>query len=451
VKLAALTAIVVLAAIAIIMRRWRSPVEPADWWTCLAAVAVAGLFAGYFLIVLRGAGPTERTGDLEVYLRAAWAAKQGESLYAVTDSGGWHYIYPPLLASLLVPFAEPPPDAPVAAAAVPHWMSACLWYWFCVACLLAAVHLLASALERSKAEKPAPLFSQGWWNLRLLPLLIVLFFVFGDLRRAQPTAIILLCLAGSAAAILRRRSGTAGAWLGVAAALKLFPAYLLLFPLWRRDGRFLAAALATALAASLLPAAIMGPSAALSAYREFVSERLLGEASGGGDSAVAQELHATNTSIQSFEFLLYDALHPDPQARAPQLPPGYFPAHVAISLALTAAALWVMRRRCAPFGDYLFFSALALLSIPILPVSRPHYFLLGLPAVAGMTMAQSGAAGRSWYRRADVIVMAAFLAASILDEARISWALDFGGATLAALLLAALALARAQASPDGNL
>ncbi len=446
-KLAALTAIVVIGAIAVVLRRWRFPAERCDWPTRLVIVAIAGTFLGYFAIVLHGAGPGRPTSDLGVYLRAAWAARQGESLYAVADSRGWHYIYPPLLASLLVPLANPPEGTPAEAraAAVPYRLSVSLWYWFCVACVLATAHVVASGLERwQTGEAPPPLFSQGWWNLRLLPLLIVLFFVLDDLRRGQPTAIILLCLAGSAVSILRGRSLRAGAWLGLATALKLFPVYLLLYPAWRRDGQFLAAALAATLAGCLLPTAIIGPAATLTAYREFVSERLLGEASGAGDPAVAGELHGIGTSIQSFEFLFYDALHPQRENRAAQLPPGYFLAHLATSLAITAGALWFMRRRRGPLGEYLFFSTLVLLAIPILPVSRPHYFMLGLLAVAGLLAADGQESGRPWYRRPEAIAMAAFLAASVVDAARIGWALDFGVATVTGLALAALALRRAR-------
>ena len=34
--------------------------------------------------------------------------RTGENLYVVADENGFHYIYPPLLAILLTPFADPP-------------------------------------------------------------------------------------------------------------------------------------------------------------------------------------------------------------------------------------------------------------------------------------------------------------------------------------------------------
>jgi hypothetical protein len=456
VKLAALTATVILACLAAVHARWRSPERPVDWPTRLAVLAVAALFLGYFVVVLQGGviqsgvlqgeAPTERTGDLGVYLRAAWAAGEGEDIYQATDFHGWHYLYPPLLASLLVPFADPPESASAAAraGAIPYGVSLALWYWLGVVCLLVSVNMIASALARIGPGAAQARFSQGWWNLRLLPLLIVLPFALDDLRRGQTTAIILLCLAGCSTAILHGRSFRAGAWLGAAAALKLFPLYLLIYPLWRRDGRFLAATLAAAFVASLVPAAVMGWGPASSAYRTFIAERLVGEASGAGDPAVADELHGTNTGVQSFEYMTYDALHPNRDSRDPAPPQGYFFAHIVLSLTLSAAVLWAMRRRRDRFGEYLFFAALVLLAIPMLPVARPHYFLLGILAVSGLFV--EGAAPAAGWRPARYVGAAAlaFLAAAILDAARLGWALDFGVASLAALALAALALNKAR-------
>jgi len=456
VKLAALTAVVILACLIAVIARWRSPEEPVNWPTRLAALAAVALFLGCFVIVLQGGviqggilqseAPTERTGDLGVYLRAAWAAGAGEDIYEATDSHGWHYLYPPLLASLLVPFADPPESAGAAAraGAISYGVSLGLWYWLGVGCLLVSVNMIASALARVGRSAIPARFSQGWWNLRLLPLLIVLPFALDGLRRGQATAVILLCLAGCSTAILHGRSFRAGAWLGAAAALKLFPLYLLIYPLWRRDGRFLAATLAVMLAASLVPMVVMGWGPALSAYRTFVTERLAGEASGAGDPSVTEELHGTNTGIQSFEYMIYDALHPDRDSRAPRPPQAYFFAHIALSLVLSAAALWAMRRRRDRFGEYLFFAALVLLAIPMLPVARPHYYLLGILAVAGLFV-EAGAPTSGWRpARYGAAAALAFLAASIFDAARLGWALDFGVASLAALAIAVLALIKAR-------
>ena len=71
--------------------------------------AVLVLFA--VLVEFRSAFLQYRKGDLNVFLRAAWAIRAGADPYAVTDDNGFHYHYPPLLAILLAPLADPPAGA----------------------------------------------------------------------------------------------------------------------------------------------------------------------------------------------------------------------------------------------------------------------------------------------------------------------------------------------------
>jgi hypothetical protein len=431
------------------MRAWfeslhpASPLDRRGRWLLLA---VAGLFVLFYAYVMNGTVIQQpRKGDIDVYLRAAWAAREGQSLYQIKDPHGWHYLYPPFLASLMIPLADAPPDAPAGTntASLPFWLSATIWYWLGVGCILAALQMVAAALEAtgaSRGDPPPPRFSQGWWALRLLPLLLTLFYAGDGLGRGQSTPILLLCLAGCGASILRGRSLRAGLWLGLAAGIKLFPAYLLIYPLYRRDRRFLTGA-AIAIGASLLvPVFIMGPSASFSAYREFGVDRLMGEATGGGDPVVADELHGTNSRIQSFEYMIYDAVHPIRESRAPAPPLPYFLAHIAVSALLTAGALWVMRRRGDSLSEFLFFAALVQLVIPILPVSRPHYYVCSALILAGLCAAQWPRRQGLWGGWPLALAAGACLIAGILDAVDLRFSLDYGLATLAALFLAVLGL-----------
>src|SRR5262249_5452678 len=159
---------------------------------------------------------------------------QGTSLYQITDDKGLHYLYPPLLACLVLPLADPPPESTEEQrrGTLPYWVSVTIWYWFEILCLVCAMHLLASALEdtaSARGKLPPPRLSQGWWALRVLPLLLTCFFVGDSIGRGQVTPILLLCLAGTGAGILRGQRFRAGLWLGFAGALKLFPLYLLIY------------------------------------------------------------------------------------------------------------------------------------------------------------------------------------------------------------------------------
>jgi glycosyl transferase family 87 len=413
------------------------------WWVF---AALSGFFVLFFAYTLYNTAiSSNRKGDLDVYLKAAWAARTGGSLYEITDQHGWHYLYPPLLASVLIPLANPPDSAPPEAKTylLPYWVSATIWYWFSVGCLLIAVETIVRALEEWAAVRgraPPRRFSNAWWAPRLLPLLLVIFYVGDGLARSQTTLIVLLCLAGSAAAILRGRSFSAGIWLGTAGILKLFPLYLLLYPLFRRDGRCLAGAALAIAVGLLLPVVIMGPSASLAAYHEFFATRLIGEVKGSGDESVTEELHGTNSRIQSFEYIVYDALHPDRTERAAVPPLSYFMAHIAISLLLTAGVLLAMRRRADGLSELLFFGTLALLAIPILPESRPHYYALGLLVLAGFCYAERPGSHGIWLGWPVALAAGAFTLAGLLDAIGLPFALEYGLATLAAMWLGSMAL-----------
>lgn len=430
------------------MRNWLkelSPAQPLPPWGHFALWAMlVALFVFFAITLHREAFQQPRRGDLGVYLRTAWAAREGESLYQIVDDHGWHYNYPPLLASVLIPLADPPADVPESARVgiPPYWLSAVIWFWLSVACIAGSVHLIAAALEAtaSKRDPPPVKFSLGWWALRILPLITTLFFVGGGIARGQVTPIVLLFLAGSAATILRGRSVRAGLWLGFAVMLKLFPAYLLIYPLWRRDRRFLAGAAAAMVAGFLFPFATMGPSAAFASYREFVDQRLLGEAVRIGNPDFSDELYGTNSSIQGFEYMIYNSLHPNRQTRASQPPMPYVLAHIALSGLLTAGALWAMRRRGDPLAEFLAFAALCLLMVPILPVSRPHYYSIGLLALAGLYAAKWPRQRGLWAGWPVALVSVAFAVTGALDVFGIHLALEWGLATYAALAVVYLSL-----------
>src|SRR5207302_3186104 len=83
-----------------------SALSPWQRWglaLCIAAVVCFGV-----LVEVRSVYLKRRMGDLDVFLRTAWAVRTGEDIYTVTDDNGYHYHYPPLFAILLAPLADPP-------------------------------------------------------------------------------------------------------------------------------------------------------------------------------------------------------------------------------------------------------------------------------------------------------------------------------------------------------
>ena len=82
---------------------------PLTAWQRAGLAAFVLLFVAFAVPVeMRSALMSRRMGDLDCFLRAAWAVRSGADLYAVTDDNGFHYNYPPLLAILATPLADPP-------------------------------------------------------------------------------------------------------------------------------------------------------------------------------------------------------------------------------------------------------------------------------------------------------------------------------------------------------
>jgi hypothetical protein len=194
------------------------------------------------------------------------------------------------------------------------------------------------------------------------------------------------------------------------------------------------------LAAVLLPVAIMGPAASAAAYREFIVDRMAGEVSGHGDPTVKGEMHGTNARIQSFEYMAYDTLNPVRASRTKTPPKPFFIAHLVISALVTAGALWLMRRRGDPVTEFLYFGALVVLAIPILPVSRPHYFLLEIVPFMGLLAAEWPRHKGLWPGWPLAGVAIATVAVEVLVALDQPQAIDLGLTTYTALALAFLAL-----------
>src|SRR5437588_13037163 len=120
--------------------------RPSKWERVGLAVLFAVVVLFGCLVEYRSAFLSRRMGDLGCYLRGAWAVRVDGELYDVQDDNHWHYNYPPLLAILMAPLADPPAGADHTNM-VPYAASVAIWYVFSALCLIAAVHLLASAIE----------------------------------------------------------------------------------------------------------------------------------------------------------------------------------------------------------------------------------------------------------------------------------------------------------------
>ncbi len=393
------------------------------------------------LVELRTAFFKRRMGDLNVYARAAWAVRTGHDPYDVTDNNSWHYSYPPLFAILMAPLADPPRGVHTPGV-LPYAWTAGIWYVFNLLCLGLAVHWLAGALERTsplpelREKQPG---SRGWWRLRLWPVGVCLVQIAHTLMRGQANLVLLLLLCGMAAGTLRGLRFRAGLCLAGMICIKVFPVYLVLYPLWRRDLRCLAGcAVGLLLGMVLIPLAVFGPALTVKHYQKWATV-LLGPALGAGDdrSRATELIDVVSTDSQAFQAVLHNTIYPDRLTRPVQVSGWVRAAHWLIGAALTGLTLLAAgRRRLDGARAVLLLGALTTIMLLLCPVCHLHNLaLLALlaGALAALDWERSGRAHISW---GLLTLFAVFVGLSVLPQLpRYPATRDLGVAMYAALLL----------------
>jgi hypothetical protein len=366
----------------------QAPLGRGERYALLGFFLVIVLFGA--LVEVRSAFQRTRKGDLNVFLRAGWAVRAGADLYAVTDDNGFHYHYPPLLALFAAPLADAPAGAD-RAGMLPYSISVALCYVLNLVCLAFAVHHLAGALEQTIAGRfrlSWPAGSRGWWALRLGPVVACLIPIGHTLSRGQVNLLLLALFAGFLADLLRGQSFRAGLWLAGTICIKIIPAFLLLLPLWRRDGRCLAGCAAgLILGLAIIPLVFLGPIRTVACYREMTRTVLLPGLGSGDDASRAEELtNQTATEGQSILTALHNTLYPNPAHRPHKASLAERLVSYLLGGLMTLTTLWAFgwRRRGDGLDVVLFFGLLVLDMLLVSPVCHLHYFSLALPLVTAL-------------------------------------------------------------------
>jgi hypothetical protein len=210
--------------------------------------------------------------------------------------------------------------------------------------------------------------------------------------RGQVNLLLLALLCGMAAATLRGRNLLAGSCLAGAICLKVIPAFLLLFPLWRRDLRCLVGcALGLVIGGAAIPTAVFGPVRTVNYYEKY-ARVLLGPALGlGADQSRAKEMiETTANDSQSLQAALHNTLHPirsdrpaEPTALIRWIPrvAGGF-----LTLLTLVASGW--KKSDSGTSVALFSGALIINMLLLSPICHMHYFSLCVVIVMGLLTAQ---------------------------------------------------------------
>jgi hypothetical protein len=256
--------------------------------------------------------------------------------------------------------------------------------------------------------------------------------------RGQVNMLLLLLLCGMAAAVLRGRRWQAGLWLAGAICLKVIPAFLLLYPLQRRDGRCLAGcAVGLVVGLGVIPVTVFGPARAWSYYQEWTHVLLWPALGSGTDRSRAKELiDVTATDSQSFQAIIHNTTYLDPATRPPQPTATVRYAHWLAGGLLTLITLGMARRRDDGPGAVITFGALIVIMLLLSPVCHLHYFCLALPLIMGSLAAVWEEADNRRARMGMYTALFIFSLANALPHLpKLQLLRDCGLATYALLLL----------------
>jgi len=277
-------------------------------------------------------------------------------------------------------------------------------------------------LERSSLKQPPPIGQaerRRWWLLRTLPMLICIGSLGTELSRGQVDVLTLAAISLALYLAAAKREFNAGICISFPATVKLFPPFLLLYPIWRRRWRMTAGVLAgLALALAIIPAVALGPKRTIELYRlwtQVLARPALGH---GNDPARAIELAMNTTDNQSLLAFIHNWKYHDlrrdmrPAAAAPW---ERYAVYVMGALMLLGVGIVSgLRRRDQPHELLIIAGMLVGLAFAVSPISHNFYYLVLLPLIAAL-LDRGLSNGSSRARNSNLLVLLAiFMLVDIL-------------------------------------
>jgi alpha-1,2-mannosyltransferase len=215
---------------------------PSPTWT-RALTLLAVLFA-----VLSTGNAINKGGDAAVFFEGGRRFLAAEPLYAGSSAADG-FIGPPFQAAFFAPFAALNAVSPVAARL--------LWHALNLACFALGVWWSVEAWNAARGR--LGLSELTWLPMLFAPLAAILLPLQTNFEHQNMNALLLAFIAGATVQLLIGSSIVAGVLIGVATALKAFPALLIVYLLVRRQWTAALAAIASAAALSIvLPLGVYG-------------------------------------------------------------------------------------------------------------------------------------------------------------------------------------------------
>jgi arabinofuranan 3-O-arabinosyltransferase len=210
----------------------------------------------------------------------------------------------------------------------------------------------------------------AWWLLPLTVLVLLNVPLQEQVRQGQLNLVLLLLLTGCWAADRSGRPVLAGLLLATASTIKLFPAFVFLYYIFRKEWRVVASGAACAVFLTLATALILGPESYVSYVRDAIAQA--NEWRSGWDNASLPGLFAKLFDPGTKHDLVRPLVHSVWAARACS----GLSAFVVIAL-----LAWKVRPARSLRDRDLGFAAAVMAMLILAPMTWPHAFLVAaLPA-----------------------------------------------------------------------
>lgn len=311
---------------------------------CLGIAAVVG---GFYFAGRSGSDPESYGNDFNVYYHASREVIAGRDPYQNSLSEWTPYLYPPLLAELLIPLAL-----------LPLTLAAYIWFLISALSVIATVAMCARMLPESRAR----------WLVAAGAMMIVFRFVLDNFNLGQVNAMVTALAVAHVFLYARGKKFWSALALAIAVSIKLTPAIFLVYHIAKLRLRFSISCIVLVGAITALSFLPMG-TAEPSAFSEFANRTLRNEqgynlADSGNQSlrGALARLTATATDVTRDNSRIV-----------------FSGSSVLLSIIVLAAAVWgATRARAEMLAVAPFFCCAVLLS----PLSwKAHFIMLVLPLV----------------------------------------------------------------------
>lgn len=397
----------------------------------ILVLGIAVLVCGLYFAQKSGTNPEVYGNDFSVYYHAAREVIAGRDPYQHSLGEWTPYIYPPLLAEMIVPLALLP--LPVAAYA---------WFLISAASIVAAAWMSASLAsgKRGRAAPDQHVSESTAWRAAVAAcaVVLVLRFVLDTFNLGQVNAVVAALAVAHVYLYARDRKALSAVALVLAVSIKLTPALLLVYHIAKLRLKFAVACATLLVAVTALSFLPFGPRGA-DAFQAFWSRTVKNDQ--GYDFA-----YSGNQSLRGAIARLVDdangaSLQNEGESRKPA-----DPATLLISIVLLAFAVFAAARARGELAAAApFFCCLVLLS----PLSwKAHYVILILPAAYLLCRAKAPGKARQLIAATlgAAFVLFNLTSPHVIGLAAAEWAdahsLVFAGALLIFISCAAVAVTR---------